>query len=86
MKVCVPYHMYAVSHTVYFDVYMYLGLSLQAAMCYIHIAALIAEYLKRKGKINMFKIHYVSINIIVENNFCLSCSSLLYVSSILKPA
>lgn len=24
---------------------------LQAAMCYIHIAALIAEYLKRKGKI-----------------------------------
>lgn len=23
---------------------------LQAAMCYIHIAALIAEYLKRKGK------------------------------------
>lgn len=23
----------------------------QAAMCYIHIAALIAEYLKRKGKI-----------------------------------
>lgn len=24
--------------------------SLQAAMCYIHIAALIAEYLKRKGK------------------------------------
>uniref|UniRef100_A0A8B9CPM7 Dedicator of cytokinesis 10 n=1 Tax=Anser brachyrhynchus TaxID=132585 RepID=A0A8B9CPM7_9AVES len=27
----------------------------EAAMCYIHIAALIAEYLKRKGKINIFK-------------------------------
>lgn len=33
------------------------GLLLQAAMCYIHIAALIAEYLKRKGKINTFKEH-----------------------------
>uniref|UniRef100_A0A663N718 Dedicator of cytokinesis 10 n=1 Tax=Athene cunicularia TaxID=194338 RepID=A0A663N718_ATHCN len=45
----------------------------EAAMCYIHIAALIAEYLKRKGKINMFKTNYVSINSIVENNFWLSC-------------
>uniref|UniRef100_A0A8C5JM27 Dedicator of cytokinesis 10 n=1 Tax=Junco hyemalis TaxID=40217 RepID=A0A8C5JM27_JUNHY len=27
----------------------------EAAMCYIHIAALIAEYLKRKGKINISK-------------------------------
>lgn len=86
MKMCVPYYMYAVRHTVFFNVYMYLGFSLQAAMCYIHIAALIAEYLKRKGKINMFKINYVSINIIVENNFCLSCFSSLYISSILKTA
>uniref|UniRef100_A0A8C8EF65 Dedicator of cytokinesis 10 n=1 Tax=Otus sunia TaxID=257818 RepID=A0A8C8EF65_9STRI len=45
----------------------------EAAMCYIHIAALIAEYLKRKGKINIFKTNYVSINITVENNFWLSC-------------
>lgn len=40
---------------------MYVGLSLQAAMCYIHIAALIAEYLKRKGKINISKIVYLEI-------------------------
>jgi len=53
MKVCAPYHMYAVRYTVCFNICMYLGLSLQAAMCYIHIAALIAEYLKRKGKINI---------------------------------
>lgn len=65
MKVCAPYYMYAVS--VYFNIDMYFGLSLQAAMCYIHIAALIAEYLKRKGKINIFYTNYVPINIIVEN-------------------
>lgn len=64
---------YMLSHIVCFNVYMYFGLSLQAAMCYIHIAALIAEYLKRKGKINIFKTNRVSINDIVENNFWLSC-------------
>lgn len=48
-------------------------------MCYIHIAALIAEYLKRKGKINIFKTNYVSIKII-ENNFWLSCFPSLYIN------
>lgn len=79
MKVGAPYHMYAVSPTGHVNVYMYLGLSLQAAMCYIHIAALIAEYLKRKGKINVFETNYVSINIIAENNFWLSCFPSLYI-------
>lgn len=74
--------MYAISHTVCFNIYMYFGLSLQAAMCYIHIAALIAEYLKRKGKTNIFKTNYVFINIVVEKNFWLSC--LPYVKVVLK--
>lgn len=63
---------------------MYVGLSLQAAMCYIHIAALIAEYLKRKGKINIFKTNCVSINVIVQNLFLAISLSFLICKVFLK--
>lgn len=58
---------------------MCVGLLLQAAMCYIHIAALIAEYLKRKGMINISKTNCISINIIVQNHSWLSLFPSLYV-------
>lgn len=57
---------------------------LQAAMCYIHIAALIAEYLKRKGKMTNLMREKKSRNQHVEiqlkiNLLILDCIHLGYV-------
>lgn len=76
--------MRAVSQAMSFNLCVCLGLSLQAAMCYIHIAALIAEYLKRKGKAKIFKTNYVSLNSTAESHFWLP--SFPYVYNILKAA